>query len=63
MATPHVTGVSAKYLSENSSLTVAQVTSKLVSDATKDVLKNVNGGVVSSKKNTSPNLMVYGYCS
>jgi len=63
MATPHVTGVSAKYLSENSSLTVAQVVSKLVSDATKDVLKNVNGGVVSSKKNTSPNLMVYGYCA
>jgi subtilisin family serine protease len=63
MATPQVCGVTAKYLSEDSSLTVSQVTAKVVADATKDVLKNVNGGVINNKSNTSPNLMVYGYCT
>lgn len=63
MATPHVCGVAAKYLSADSTLTVDEVAAKLVADSTANVLKNVNGGVIPSKKNTSPNLMVYGYCT
>ncbi|CAM9181217.1 unnamed protein product, partial [Ectocarpus fasciculatus] len=44
MATPQVCGVAAKYLSENPSLSTSQVTSKLLNDATKNVLSGVNGG-------------------
>merc|ERR1711939_338978 len=53
----------AKYLSANPSMTAAEVAEKLVSDATKDVLKNVDGGFFPNADNKSPNLMVYGYCS
>lgn len=64
MATPQVCGVAAKYLSANPSLTTSQVTSKLISDATKDIVKNEDGGTnPSSPDNQSPDLMVYGYCT
>lgn len=64
MATPQVCGVAAKYLSVDPSLTTSQVTSKLISDATKNVLTGVDGGVnPNSADNKSPNLMVYGYCT
>lgn len=63
MATPQVCGVAAKYLSADPSLTTSQVTSKLISDATKNVLSGVDGGFFPSTDNKSPNLMVYGYCT
>mmetsp|Transcript_24962 Transcript_24962/g.36823 ORF Transcript_24962/g.36823 Transcript_24962/m.36823 type:complete len:401 (-) Transcript_24962:166-1368(-) len=54
MASPHVCGTAAKYLSADNSLTVAEVTSQLLSEASKNEISDVKG---------SPNLMVYGYCS
>jgi subtilisin family serine protease len=58
MATPHVAGVAAKYLSADPSLTTADVTAKLIADATKGVVKNADG--FNSK---SPNLIAYGFCT
>lgn len=55
MASPHVCGVAAKYLSADTTLTVAELSQQLIDEATTDVLKNVGTG--------SPNLMVYGTCS
>jgi len=63
MATPHVCGVAAKVWSYDSSLSVASLSTKLVSDAQKNVLTGVNGGLFPSESNTSPNLMVYATCS
>lgn len=54
MATPHVCGVAAKYLSADTSLSVKQISDKIVADASKDEISNVHD---------TPNLMVYGYCS
>merc|ERR1711924_19151 len=62
MATPHVAGVAAKYLSDNPSLSSYDIAEKLVDDATEDVLSGVNGGYWWNYDDYSPNLMVYGYC-
>jgi len=53
MASPHVCGVSAKYLSENPSSSVAQINAKIVADATPNQISDVNG---------SPNLIAYTTC-
>jgi serine protease len=53
MASPHVCGVAAKILSQNPTFTVAQVTAQMLSDATKDVVTDVQN---------SANLMVYAAC-
>lgn len=64
MATPQVCGVAANYLSANPSLSTSQVSSKLINDATKNILSGVNGGFnPNNPDNRSPNLMVYGYCT
>lgn len=54
MASPHVAGVAAKYLSADNSLSVDQLTAKVISEATKDVVSDVESG--------SPNLMAYASC-
>ncbi len=54
MATPNVCGVAAKYLSEDPSRTASQINSKLINDATTNVVKNAGSG--------SPNRIAYGYC-
>ena len=46
MATPHVTGAAALVLAANPTFTPAQVTTKLLSDATPNVLRNIPGGTV-----------------
>ena len=61
MASPQVCGVAAKYLSANTALKPADITAKLIADATKNIVKNANGPTA-SPSNVSPNLMVYGYC-
>lgn len=63
MATPHVCGVAAKYLSADPSLTTANVTAKLISDSTKNVVNNADGGLIPSADNVSPNRIVYGFCT
>lgn len=63
MATPHVAGVAAKYLSVDNTLSVAELSKALVDNATEDVLTGVDGGFFPSDANKSPNLMVYGYCT
>lgn len=54
MASPHVCGVAAKIRSANPSMTVAEVASKIVNDATPDQISDVKG---------TPNLMVFADCS
>lgn len=54
MASPQVCGTGAKFLSADDSLTPAQLTSKLLADASTNEISDVKG---------SPNLMVYGTCS
>lgn len=54
MASPHVCGVAAKYLSADTSLSVADISAKIVADASQNEISDVNG---------TPNLMVYGYCN
>jgi subtilisin family serine protease len=51
MATPHVAGVAALYLSANPTATVAQVTNAITSNATSGVLSSIGTG--------SPNLLLY----
>merc|ERR1711939_945701 len=41
----------------------SMATPNVAGDATKDLLKNVDGGFFPNADNKSPNLMVYGYCS
>lgn len=53
MATPHVTGVAAKMRSADTSLTVSEVSKKLVADASEGEITDLKG---------SPNLMVYATC-
>mmetsp|Transcript_65333 Transcript_65333/g.141144 ORF Transcript_65333/g.141144 Transcript_65333/m.141144 type:complete len:404 (+) Transcript_65333:22-1233(+) len=53
MASPHVCGVAAKIRSVDNSLTVEQVSQKIIADATQNVVTDVQG---------SPNLMVYAGC-
>jgi serine protease len=53
MASPHICGVAAKYLSEDTSLTTSQVTAKVVSTATQNAISGITA--------TSPNLI--GYCN
>eukprot|EP00178_Gracilaria_changii_P021910 TRINITY_DN64904_c0_g1_i1.p1 TRINITY_DN64904_c0_g1~~TRINITY_DN64904_c0_g1_i1.p1 ORF type:complete len:140 (-),score=30.64 TRINITY_DN64904_c0_g1_i1:173-556(-) len=53
MASPHVCGVAAKIRSVDHSLTVEQVSQKIIADATQNVVTDVQG---------SPNLMVYAGC-
>lgn len=53
MASPHVCGTAAKYLSEDTSLTPAQITSKILAQASTDEISDVKG---------SPNLMAYAAC-
>jgi subtilisin family serine protease len=54
MASPHVCGVAAKYLSADTSMSVADISAKIVADASQNEISDVKG---------SPNLMTYGYCS
>jgi subtilisin family serine protease len=63
MASPHVAGVVAKYLSLNSSLSAYDVTAQLVSYATVGVVKNESGGDTSNPDNLSPDLIVFGNCT
>jgi len=51
MASPHVAGIAALYLADNSSATPAQVTSHIINNAT--------SGVVSDPRSGSPNLLAY----
>eukprot|EP00341_Mesodinium_pulex_P009707 CAMPEP_0116950772 /NCGR_PEP_ID=MMETSP0467-20121206/39681_1 /TAXON_ID=283647 /ORGANISM="Mesodinium pulex, Strain SPMC105" /LENGTH=404 /DNA_ID=CAMNT_0004635607 /DNA_START=20 /DNA_END=1234 /DNA_ORIENTATION=+ len=53
MASPHVCGVAAKYLSEDTSRTPADISAKIVADATPDQISGVKG---------SPNLIAYASC-
>eukprot|EP01006_Ploeotia_vitrea_P028640 TRINITY_DN61302_c0_g1_i1.p1 TRINITY_DN61302_c0_g1~~TRINITY_DN61302_c0_g1_i1.p1 ORF type:complete len:405 (+),score=40.97 TRINITY_DN61302_c0_g1_i1:53-1267(+) len=53
MASPHVCGVAAKIRSHDPSLTVSEVTNKIINDATTDAISDVKG---------TPNLMVYSAC-
>lgn len=53
MATPHVTGVAAKMRSADPSLSVAEITKKMLSDASEGEVTDLKG---------SPNLMVYAAC-
>lgn len=55
MASPHIAGLAAKYLTENPSATPAQVKSALASMATKDALTDVKSG--------SPNLLGFVDCA
>jgi subtilisin family serine protease len=63
MATPHVTGVAAKFLSKDGTLTTSELAAKIVNDATAGVVKNADGGLSTNPENKSPNLMVYGFCT
>jgi subtilisin family serine protease len=54
MASPHVCGVAAKYLSVSPASTPAEITAQILAAASKDE--------ISDTQNTA-NLMVYGYCS
>lgn len=54
MASPQVCGTAAKFLSADPSLSPADLTKKLLDEASTDELFFTDG---------SPNLMVYGYCS
>jgi serine protease len=63
MATPHVAGVAAKYLSLDPSLSSAELTAQLQSFATKDVVKSASGGDLTNPANISPNLLVFGNCT
>lgn len=61
MATPHIAGIAAVYQSiYNSSLTPTQVTEIILSQATANVLKDVNG-TRPIGEDESPNLMGYVY--
>jgi hypothetical protein len=51
MATPHVTGAAAAYLSSNASATPAQVAAALTSNATPNAISGVNNG--------TPNKLLY----
>jgi subtilisin family serine protease len=51
MATPHVTGAAALYLSANPSATPADVAAGLTAAATKDKITNATSG--------TPNLLLY----
>lgn len=53
MASPHVCGVAAKYLSEDTSQTPSQISARIISEATADQISDVNG---------SPNLIAYAAC-
>lgn len=53
MASPHVCGVAAKYLSEDTTRTPAQITAKILADATPDQISKANG---------TPNLIAYAAC-
>jgi serine protease len=53
MASPHICGVAAKYLSEDTTKTPAQITSRIISTATANVITGLTA--------TSPNLI--GYCN
>jgi subtilisin family serine protease len=54
MASPHVCGVAAKYLSASPASTPADITALILKEASKDEISDPQG---------TPNLMVYGYCS
>lgn len=54
MAAPQVCGTAAKFLSKDKSLSPTALTNKILADASKNEISNVNG---------SPNLMAYGYCT
>ncbi|CAE7704078.1 SP2, partial [Symbiodinium microadriaticum] len=54
MASPHIAGVAALYLSADSSLTPAQVTQKMLADASTGEISDTQG---------TANLMAYGYCT
>ena len=53
MASPHVCGVAAKYLSEDTTQTPKQISAKIIADATADEINDVKG---------SPNLIAYASC-
>ncbi|CAM9122743.1 unnamed protein product, partial [Ectocarpus fasciculatus] len=53
MASPHVCGVAAKYLSEDTTQSPAQIAARIVADATPDQLSDVQG---------SPNLIAFAAC-
>jgi serine protease len=63
MASPHVAGVAAKYLSLNPLLTSAALTKQLQTYATQGVVKNASGGDLTNPINISPNLLVFGNCT
>lgn len=63
MASPHVAGVAAKYLSASPSMTASALTTKLKNDATKNVINGESGGSTTNPDNISPDLLVYGYCT
>lgn len=54
MASPHVCGVAAKFLSANPAATPADITNQILTQA--------SAGEIKDTQNT-PNLMVYGYCT
>lgn len=54
MASPHVCGVAAKFLSANPAATPADITNQILAQA--------STGEITDTKDT-PNLMVYGYCT
>jgi len=54
MASPHVCGVAAKYVSVNPAATPATITSQLLAAASVNEISDVQG---------TANLMVYGYCT
>lgn len=63
MATPHVAGVAAKYLSLNPSLSAYDVTAQLQAYATQGVVINESGGDTTNSANVSPDLLVFGHCT
>jgi len=54
MASPHVCGVAAKYLSASPASTPADITNQMLAAASKDEITDVQG---------TPNLVAYGYCT
>ena len=54
MASPHVCGVAAKFLSANPAATPADITAQILAEASVGEITDTQG---------TPNLMVYGYCT
>lgn len=63
MATPHVAGVAAKYLSQNPYMSSSTLASQLTTYSTKNIVVNESGGDTTNPANVSPDRMVFGHCT